>query len=307
MKIYTEMKLYFSKMHGAGNDFVIIDQVTQETKFNQEWVELISSRKFGVGCDQILLLEPPRHKDTDFYYRIFNADGTEVEQCGNGARCIGQFIVNKQLSPKASWELETINSRMTVAIAPNNQGIRVNIGSPNFSATSLPFNFTDHDVVNNNIFKLQIEKTNHLDYLKDNILEFSLVSIGNPHIVINLDHIAIDYSNKNLITNFINKIGKYINLHSQFPKGANVNFIKIKDSRTIELTTYERGVGITLACGSGSCAAAVCAKKLGWLDDNIISVENAGGTLKVAWGDTDESPIWLTGPTVTVFEGYINL
>jgi diaminopimelate epimerase len=301
------MKLYFSKMHGAGNDFVIIDQVTQEIKFNPEWVDLISSRKFGVGCDQVLLLEPPKHKDTDFYYRIFNADGTEVEQCGNGARCIGQFIVNKQLSPKASWELETITSRMTVALAPNNQGIRVNIGVPDFNAKNLPFNFTEQNIVNNNIFKITIEDTEHLYYLKHNMLEFSLVSVGNPHIVINLDNIDIDYANKNLITNFINKIGSYINSHPQFPKGVNVNFIKIKDQRTIELTTYERGVGITLACGSGSCAAAVCAKKLGWITDNVITVENAGGILKVTWNDADESPIWLTGPTTTVFEGYINL
>lgn len=301
------MKLYFSKMHGAGNDFVVIDQVTQDLEFNQEWVELISSRKFGVGCDQVLLLEPPRHKDYDFFYRIFNADGTEVEQCGNGARCIGQFIVNNKLSPKASWEIETINSKMTVAIAPNNQGIRVNVGIPNFDAQGLPFIFNDQNLVSNNLFKLSKEELDNINYLKDDSLIFSLVSIGNPHIVINVDSIAIDYSDKNLFRNFINKIGKIINEHPQFPKGVNVNFIKIKSPNALELTTYERGVGITLACGSGACASAVCARKLSWLQENIITIENTGGILKVNWTNADNSAIWLTGPATTVYDGYINL
>lgn len=296
------MKLNFTKMHGAGNDFVVIDQVTQDLTFNFEWVELISSRKFGIGCDQVLLIEPPKTPDTDFYYRIFNADGTEVEQCGNGARCIGQYIVNKKLSPKASWEIETIKSKMTVAIAPNNQGIRVNIGIPNFDATSLPFEFTEQNVVSNNLFKLNIDNTE---------LEFSLVSIGNPHIVINLEHINqrfnIDYSDHNLLTSFINKLGKFLNNNNQFPKGVNLNFVKIIDSNNIELITYERGVGITLACGSGACAAAVCAQKLGWVTDNNINIINKGGQLKVYWANTDKSPIWLTGPANTVFEGYIDL
>lgn len=301
------MKLYFSKMQGAGNDFIVIDQVTQDIKFNPEWVELLASRKFGIGCDQVLLIEPPRHSNSDFYYRIFNADGKEVEQCGNGARCIGQFIVNQQLSPKASWEIETINSQMTVAIAPNNQGIRVNIGQADFDAQSIPFKFNDQNVVNNNVFKLVIEKIGDIACLEHNTLEFSLVSLGNPHVVINLDRINIDYSDKNLITNFINKIGKYLNDHPQFPNGVNVNFIKVKNPNTIELITFERGVGITLACGSGSCAAAVCARKLGWLTENIINIENAGGVLRVNWDGEDKSPIWLTGPAITVYEGYVDL
>ena len=295
-------------MHGAGNDFVVIDQVTQDIEFKQAWVELIASRKFGVGCDQVLLLEPPKHADTDFFYRIYNADGTEVEQCGNGARCIGQFIVNKLLSPKASWEIETINSRLTVAMIPNNQGIRVNLGLPDFNALSLPFKFTEQNIISNNLFHLPLELEVHsgTPHLYEK-LEFSVVSIGNPHIVINLDHINIDYSDKNLITNYINIIGKYLNSHPQFPKGINVNFIKIKSNHEIELTTYERGVGITLACGTGACAAAVCARKLNWVNDNIICVENEGGTLKVNWSNREDSPIWLTGPTTTVFEGYITL
>lgn len=301
------MKLNFTKMHGAGNDFVVIDQVTQDVAFNYEWVELISSRKFGIGCDQVLLIEPPRSKDTDFYYRIFNADGSEVEQCGNGARCIGQFIVNKKLSPKASWEIETIKSRMTVAIAPNNQGIRVNVGPPDFDANNLPFKFEEQNVVNNNIFKLKIDDEKYAKYLNDDHLEFALVSIGNPHIVVNLNQININYTDKNLLTSSINKIGKDINNHSQFPNGVNVNFIKIIDNHNIELITYERGVGITLACGSGSCAAAVCARKLGWVNENNVNVINKGGTLKINWANSIESSIWLTGPTNTVFEGFIDL
>lgn len=297
------MKLKFTKMQGAGNDFIVIDQVTQELEFNQEWVKLLASRKLGVGCDQLLLLEPPKSKNTDFYYRIFNADGTEVEQCGNGARCIGQYIVNKQLSPKASWEIETINSKLTVAIAPNNQGIRVNLGKPNFNASSLPFNFNEKNVINNYLFNLDLDDSNYKH------IKFSVVSIGNPHVVINLDDIHIDHKNENLITNFINKVGKFLNNHSQFPAGVNVNFVRVSnsDKNNLELITYERGVGITLACGTGACAAAVCARKLGWVEDNNVIVENKGGILKVNWANTDDSCIWLTGPTNTVFEGYINI
>lgn len=294
-------------MQGTGNDFVVIDQITQELEFNQEWVKLLSDRKYGIGCDQVLLVEPPKHEDADFYYRIFNADGSEVEQCGNGARCIGQFIVNKQLSPKASWIIETINSKISVAKALNNQGIRVNLGIPDFNASSLPFKFTEKNVIDNYNFKLQLNDLAEIDYLANNTLEFSLVSLGNPHVVVNIDKINMDTHNINLVTTFMNKIGKYLNSHSQFPNGVNVNFIRIKADNIIELTTYERGVGITLACGTGACAAAVCARKLGLVNDNNISIENQGGALIVNWSNTDESPIWLTGPTATVYEGYINL
>lgn len=294
-------------MQGAGNDFVVIDQITQDIEFNQEWVKPLADRKLGIGCDQVLLLEPPRSPDADFHYRIFNADGSEVEQCGNGARCIGQFIVNKQLSPKASWELETINSKLSVALATNNQGIRVNLGIPNFDATSLPFKFTDSNVINNYEFKLKIENLDHVECLDDGIITFSAVSLGNPHVVVNLDKISLDHDNKNLITNFINNIGKYFNSHSQFPNGVNVNFIRIIADNVIKLVTYERGVGITLACGTGASASAVCARRLGLVNDNNISIENQGGVLKINWLNSGESPVWLTGPTSTVYEGYINL
>ena len=301
------MKLLFTKMHGAGNDFVIIDQIIQDIIFKPEWVQLISSRSYGVGCDQLLLLEPPKSPNADFFYRIFNADGTEVEQCGNGARCIGQFIIYKHLSPKASWEIETINSKMTVALAPNNMGIRANLGLPNFEAKSLPFNFTEHNIVSNNLFKLQLPELEELIYLKDKTLQFSIVSVGNPHIVINMDTIDIDISNKNLITNYINKIGQVLNTHPQFPKGINVNFMRVVDHHTIQLTTYERGVGITAACGTGACATAVCARLQNLVTENFINIENSGGTLGVSWGNTNDSPMWLTGSASIVYEGYIEL
>jgi len=301
------MKLLFTKMQGAGNDFVVIDQISQDIVFKPEWVQLISCRKLGVGCDQLLLLEPPKTPNADFFYRIFNADGTEVEQCGNGARCIGQFISYKHLSPKASWEIETINSKMTVALAPNNMGIRVNLGLPNFDANSLPFNFTEHNIVSNTLFKLQIPELDELEFLNDKILQFSIVSIGNPHVVITMDKINIDISNKNLITYYINKIGQVLNSHPQFPKGINVNFIRIINHNTIELTTYERGVGITLACGTGSCAAAICARQQNLVSENFINVHNAGGTLGVHWANTNSSPVWLTGASNIVYEGYIEL
>jgi diaminopimelate epimerase len=301
------MKLFFTKMQGAGNDFVVIDQISQDIIFKTEWVQLISCRKLGVGCDQLLLLEPPRNPNTDFYYRIFNADGTEVEQCGNGARCIGQFISYKHLSPKASWEIETTNSKMTVALAPNNQGIRVNLGAPSFDASSLPFTFTELNIVNNNIFKLQIPQLQDLEYLKEQTLIFAIVSVGNPHVVINMDIIDIAISNTNLINHYINKIGTVLNNHPQFPKGVNVNFIRVINNHTIALTTFERGVGITLACGTGSCAAAICARQQHLVTENFIHVENAGGTLGVSWANHADAPIWLTGASNVVYEGYIEL
>ncbi|MBP9721536.1 MAG: diaminopimelate epimerase [Gammaproteobacteria bacterium] len=301
------MKLFFTKMQGAGNDFVVIDQISQDILFKPEWAQLISCRKLGVGCDQLLLLEPPKSPQADFFYRIFNSDGTEVEQCGNGARCIGQFISYKKLSPKASWEIETINSKMTVALTPNHNGIRVNLGLPNFDANSLPFTFTEHNIVNNNIFKLQIPQLEDLEYLKNKTLLFSIVSIGNPHVVINMDTIMIDEKNTNLVNNYINKIGSTLNNHPQFPKGVNVNFIRVINSHTIGLTTYERGVGVTAACGTGSCAAAICARGQNLVTENFIQVENSGGTLGVNWANSDDSPVWLTGASNIVYEGYIEL
>lgn len=196
---------------------------------------------------------------------------------------------------------------MTVALAPNNTGIRVNLGLANFDAKSLPFNFTEHNIVNNNLFKLQLPELEDLIYLKDKLLQFSIVSVGNPHIVINMDTIDIDISNKNLITNYITKIGQVLNNHPQFPKGINVNFIRVVDHHTIQLTTYERGVGITAACGTGSCAAAICARLQNLVTENFIHVENSGGTLGVSWGNTNDSPIWLTGAASIVYEGYIEL
>lgn len=294
-------------MQGAGNDFVVIDQISQYITFKPEWVQLISCRKTGIGCDQLLLLEPPKNPHADFFYRIFNADGTEVEQCGNGARCIGQFIAYKQLSPKASWEIETINSKMIVALAPNNMGIRVNLGLANFDANSLPFNFTEHNIVSNTMFKLQIPELEELEFLTDKTLLFSIVSVGNPHVVINMDTITIDISNTNLLTYYINKIGKALNNHPQFPKGVNVNFVRIINNNTLQLTTYERGVGVTLACGTGSCAAAICARQQNLVTENFINVENAGGTLGVNWSNTPDSSVWLTGASNIVYEGYIDL
>lgn len=295
-------------MQAAGNDFIVIEQLTQNIIFKPEWVNLLSCRKTGIGCDQLLLLEPPQNPNTDFFYRIFNADGTEVEQCGNGARCIGQFIVHKKLSHKASWEIETIKSKLLIAVSANNQAIRVNLGIPNFDANSLPFNFTDENIVDNIIndisFKLDI-KDEKINYP----IEFSIVSMGNPHIVINLDKINIDKNNKNLINNFINKIGRAFNNHPQFPKGVNVNFIDIVDNSNIKLITYERGAGVTQACGTGSCASAVCARKLGLVTENNINIINTGGILTVSWiyEEQKEHPVWLAGPSAITYEGYIDI
>lgn len=295
------MKLFFTKMQGAGNDFIVIDQVTQEIVFNRQWVTLLANRKTGIGCDQLLLLEPPKSANCDFFYRIFNSDGSEVEQCGNGARCIGQFIAHKQLSPKASWELETISSSITVALAPNNQGYRVNLGIPNFSPDSLPFRFNNTNIIDEIFFKI------NLDLGIQNELIFSVLSLGNPHVVINLENTAVAQATQPEQINYINTIGKFLNEHLQFPHGVNVNFMRVMNSNTLELMTYERGVGITMACGTGACASAVSAIRQNLVNSHSVTVENIGGSLGVNWSEGEKSSVWLTGKSSIVYEGWVEL
>lgn len=276
------MLMKFTKMHGLGNDFVVIDGVRQHINLTTNAIKHIADRNLGIGCDQILLIEPPSDKTVDFNYRIFNCDGSEVDQCGNGARCMGRFIADQQLSGKKTILLQTKNRTMEVSATSKNQ-VTVNMGPPIFTPDDIPFKVVQQE-------KLYPLKVGTHD------LNIAALSLGNPHAVIQVDDTD---------TALVNDIGPLVQEHSQFPESVNVGFMQIIDRQNIRLRVYERGVGETQACGSGACAAAVAAIQQN-LVDTKVKLELLGGSLSVEWqGET--TPILMTGPAETVFHGKIKL
>jgi diaminopimelate epimerase len=276
------VKLEFAKMHGLGNDFVVFDGIRQRVSLTPEQLRYIADRHFGVGCDQILLVEAATQPDVDFRYRIFNADGGEVEQCGNGARCFVRFVHDRGLTDKREIHVETLGG----VIAPRLEGdgnVTVNMGIPRFLPSEIPF-IHDDDVV---IYSLDVA---------DETLEISVVGLGNPHavqVVASVDEAPVAAH------------GPLIERHERFPKGVNAGFMQIIDRHHIKLRVYERGAGETLACGTGACAAAVTGIRRGLLD-SPVRVTTRGGDLTIAWGATDR-PALMTGPAETVFTGEIEL
>jgi diaminopimelate epimerase len=276
------MLMKFTKMHGLGNDFVVIDGVRQHINLTTNAIKHIADRNLGIGCDQILLVEPPSDKTVDFNYRIFNCDGSEVDQCGNGARCIGRYIADQQLSGKKTILLQTKNRIMEVSATSKNQ-VTVNMGPPIFTPDDIPFKVVQQE-------KLYPLKVGTHD------INIAALSIGNPHAVIQVDDTD---------TALVKDIGPLVQEHSQFPESVNVGFMQIIDRQNIRLRVYERGVGETQACGSGACAAAVAAIQQN-LVDTKVKLELLGGSLSVEWqGET--TPILMTGPAETVFHGKIKL
>ena len=276
------MLMKFTKMHGLGNDFVVIDGVRQHINLTTNAIKHIADRNLGIGCDQILLIEPPSDKTVDFNYRIFNCDGSEVDQCGNGARCMGRFIADQQLSGKKTILLQTKNRIMEVSATSKNQ-VTVNMGPPIFTPDDIPFKVVQQE-------KLYPLKVGTHD------LNIAALSLGNPHAVIQVDDTD---------TALVDDIGPLVQEHSQFPESVNVGFMQIIDRQNIRLRVYERGVGETQACGSGACAAAVAAIQQN-LVDTKVKLELLGGSLSVEWqGET--TPILMTGPAETVFHGKIKL
>jgi diaminopimelate epimerase len=276
------MLIKFTKMHGLGNDFVVIDAVRQHINLTTEAIKKMADRNVGIGCDQVLILEPPADKNSDFNYRIFNCDGTEVEQCGNGARCMGRYIADQQLSGKQTVLLQTKNRVMEVSIKPKNL-VTANMGAPLFKPPEIPF-ISDQEE------KLYPIETDTERY------EIAAISVGNPHAVIQVEDVD---------TTAVSNIGPQIQAHNKFPESVNVGFMQIIDRQTIKLRVYERGVGETQACGSGACAAAVAAIQQN-LVDSKVKIELVGGVLWVEWQGNDQ-PILMTGPAETVFHGKINL
>jgi diaminopimelate epimerase len=276
------MTLKFTKMHGAGNDFVVLDGIRQSLALTPEKLRFIADRHFGIGCDQILLVEKSQRHDADFRYRIFNADGGEVEQCGNGARCFVRFVHEKKLTGKKEIVVETKSGLISPKLEDDGR-VTVNMGAPVFEAARIPF-VSDSD-----------EITQTLD-VAGLAVQMTAVSMGNPHAV----QVVEDVDSAPVLQQ-----GPLIENHARFPKRVNAGFMQVLDRAHIRLRVYERGAGETLSCGTGACAAVVSGIRRGLLDDTV-HVATRGGALTITWnGGTN--PVLMTGPAITVFEGEINL
>lgn len=277
-----EMKLEFTKMQGLGNDFVVIDAFSRKVELNSRQFRFIADRHFGVGCDQILVVEKPSGKEADFRYRIFNADGGEVEQCGNGARCFVRFVHDRRLTDKREILVETLGGLITPRLEEDGQ-VTVNMGEPKFEPRDIPFLAEKRSL------------TYGLDVGGEEV-EISALSMGNPHAV----QVVLDVDSAPVTVQ-----GALIESHPRFPKRVNAGFMQLVDRKSIRLRVYERGAGETLACGTGACAAVVAGIAQGLLD-NAVRVSARGGDLVVRW-EGEGHPVWMTGPAVSVFEGEIEL
>jgi len=276
------MILSFTKMHGAGNDFVVIDATRKPVEFTPEQLRLLADRHFGVGCDQILLVEKSQLDEADFRYRIFNADGGEVEQCGNGARCFVRFVHDNGLTDKREIVVETKGGLISPRLESDGR-VTVNMGAPIFEAARIPF-ITDSNAL---IQPLEVN---------GETVQVTAVSMGNPHAVQMVD----DVGHAPVIAQ-----GVFIEHHPRFPNRVNAGFMQVLDRGHIKLRVYERGAGETLSCGTGACAAVVTGIRHGLLDA-VVQVATRGGTLTISW-DGGDSPVLMTGPAITVFEGEINI
>ena len=276
------MKLKFSKMHGLGNDFVVIDGVRQSVSLTPEQIRFLGHRNFGVGFDQLLLVERAATPGVDFRYRIFNADGGEVEQCGNGARCFVRFVHDEKLTDKREIRVETLRGVIGPRLEDDGN-VTVNMGAPVFEPEKIPFDSSSHEVVQTIL-------------VGDAEVAITAVSMGNPHavqVVGDVDAAPVEVQ------------GPLIERHPRFPKRVNAGFMQIVDRHSIKLRVYERGAGETLACGTGACAAVVTGISRGLLD-SPVRVSTRGGDLSIAWAGKG-LPVLMTGPAVTVFTGEIEL
>ena len=276
------MRIKFSKMQGLGNDFVVIDGVRQAIDLNAEQLRHLGDRHFGVGCDQILLVEQSDRADVDFRYRIFNADGGEVEQCGNGARCFVRFAHERGLTGKREIRVETMKGVITLRLE-NDENVTVDMGVPEFTPAKIPFVSDSSALV----------QTLDVDGAE---VAITAVSMGNPHAVQVVDDVDLAP---------VASQGPLIENHPRFPQRVNAGFMQITGRHSIRLRVFERGAGETLACGTGACAAVVAGIARGLLD-SPVRVTTRGGDLTIAWGGLG-LPVLMTGPAVTVFHGEIEL
>ncbi len=276
------MKLQFSKMHGLGNDFLVFDAIHQKVQLSTQQLRFLADRRFGVGCDQVLLVEPSRSEDTDFYYRIFNADGAEVEQCGNGARCFARFVRDKGLSCQDMIRVGTASGTIELFLQEDGQ-VRVNMAAPELQPRAIPFIAEQQQAVYDIV-------------VSGKSWQISAVSMGNPHAVLVVDDVEQAP---------VDTLGPALEQHERFPQRVNAGFMAVHSPTEIDLRVYERGTGETLACGSGACAAVVAGRLRGLLEEQV-KVHLHGGDLVVSWAG-GQSPVWMSGPAIGIFEGTIAL
>lgn len=285
------MRLHFTKMHGAGNDFVVLDATREPLHLSTAQLRHLGDRRFGVGADQILVVERPSRDDVDFRYRIFNGGtGEEVEHCGNGARCFVRFVQDKGLTTRDTVRVETVNNLLTLQAQADGR-VTVDMNRPVFEPERLPFDTQGLSARSVNGFALW-----PLALPDGPTVEVALVSMGNPHAVQRVDEVAHAP---------VAELGPLVEGHARFPRRVNAGFMQVIDRRHIALRVYERGAGETLACGTGACAAVVAGIRLGWLDGQV-EVEMRGGRLTIEWGGPGHS-VLMTGPAQTVYEGEIEL
>ncbi len=276
------MLLRFTKMHGLGNDFMVLDLVTQHAHVQPKHVRQWGDRHTGVGFDQLLIVEPPSRPDVDFRYRIFNADGSEVEQCGNGARCFARFVLDKRLTAKKRIRVETRNSVIELNVRSDGQ-ITVDMGAPRLQPAEIPFVAPEAALA----YEVEVD---------GQTVELAAVSMGNPHGVLRVADVD---------TAPVHALGAQLETHPRFPQKANIGFLQIVDAHHARLRVWERGCGETQACGTGACAAAVAGIRQGWLE-SPVQISLPGGSLSIEWAGPGQ-PVLMTGPALRVFEGQVRL
>ncbi len=276
------MLLKFAKMHGLGNDFVVIDLITQRFNLKAHHVRKLADRHFGIGCDQVLLVEAPTRPDVDFRYRIFNAEGSEVEQCGNGARCFARFVRDRKLTGNNPIRVETSSGVITLEIDEQRR-VKVDMGAPRFNPPDIPF-------------IADAQATHYEIAVGNESLRVGAVSMGNPHVVLQVPSTE---------TAGVASLGPLLESHARFPNRVNVGFMEIIDRQHFRLRVYERGVGETLACGTGACAAMAVGVQQGLLDSSAKATLK-GGELDLNW-QGEGHPVIMTGPATTVFEGQVRI
>ena len=276
------MLLEFTKMHGLGNDFMVIDLISQKAFLDTITIQRLADRHFGIGFDQLLIVEPPDVPNADFKYRIFNADGSEVEQCGNGVRCFTRFVHERKLTTKTKIKVQTKAGIVEPELGQNGW-VRVNMGYPKFLPNQIPFLADEPE----NLYSLALAN--------DESIIIDVVNMGNPHAVTIVPDV---------LTADVAGMGPQVESHERFPQRVNAGFMQIMDETHARLRVFERGVGETLACGTGACTAAISGMRRGLLA-NAVEIELAGGKLQIEWREGDV--VWMTGPTANVYEGRIDL
>ncbi|BAU77195.1 diaminopimelate epimerase [Metapseudomonas furukawaii] len=276
------MLLRFTKMHGLGNDFMVLDLVSQHAHIQPKHAKQWGDRHTGIGFDQLLIVEAPTNPDVDFRYRIFNSDGSEVEQCGNGARCFARFVLDKRLTVKKCIRVETKGGIIELNVKPDGQ-VTVDMGPPRLVPQTIPF-IADEEALS---YAVEVD---------GETVDLAAVSMGNPHAVLRVDDVARAP---------VHSLGPKLEHHPRFPQRVNVGFLQVVDRTHAKLRVWERGAGETQACGTGACAAAVAAIRQGWMD-SPVQLDLPGGRLAIEWAGPGH-PVMMTGPAVRVFEGQVRL